>query len=101
MGMRQRYLLGRFTNQRYGIKDLKSIDVQSTDVYRTIQSGYSELAGLSHEVEEPLTLSSDQTTGPKHAPFQVRRNASIETALGNQSIVDGFVNMPIKLSMIS
>ena len=53
-GMRQRHLLGRHNRQRY-VHDygLLSSDytpgevyMQSTNVYRTLQSGYSELMGL-------------------------------------------------------
>ena len=54
-GMRQRYLLGRYNFETFGQRfdfgapatDLQNqLQVQSTDVYRTIQSGYSELAGM-------------------------------------------------------
>ena len=53
-GMRQRYLLGRNQRQRYTEKyQLLSPDfvadevyMVSTDVLRTMQSGYSELMGL-------------------------------------------------------
>tara|TARA_B110000285_G_C14872813_1_gene490042 strand:+ start:38 stop:382 length:345 start_codon:yes stop_codon:yes gene_type:complete len=53
-GMRQRYLLGIYDYQKYG-KDLGQkqllekgggFEIQSTDVDRTIQSGYSELMGI-------------------------------------------------------
>jgi lysosomal acid phosphatase len=48
-GMRQRYFLGRYNYQRYH-QDLgdysKDIYVQSTNVHRTLQSGYSELLGM-------------------------------------------------------
>lgn len=53
-GMRQRYLLGRHSRQRYTEKyhflnpeyTPGEVYVQSTDVNRTIASGYSELMGL-------------------------------------------------------
>ena len=53
-GRRERYLLGRFNRERYS-KEYKVISpkyipdeiyIQSTDVNRTINSGYSELMGL-------------------------------------------------------
>lgn len=53
-GMRQRYLLGKFNRERY-INQYKLLDenynpdqlhIVSTDVFRTIQSSYSELLGL-------------------------------------------------------
>ena len=52
--MRQRYLLGRYNRERY-VEKYKFLSedyvpsefyMQSTDVNRTIQSGYSELMGL-------------------------------------------------------
>jgi hypothetical protein len=63
-GMRQRYLLGRYHYEKYRFKiDFKdmmdkglitgeSANIISTDVYRTIQSGYSELTGLSQHFQE-------------------------------------------------
>ena len=53
-GMRQRYLLGRYNRQRYTeLYDFISMEdgpeqflMFSTDVDRTIQSGYSELMGM-------------------------------------------------------
>ena len=53
-GMRQRHLLGRYNRQRY-VHDYNLISseytpgevyMQSTNVNRTVQSGYSELMGL-------------------------------------------------------
>ena len=50
-GMRQRFFLGRYNYQRYHQAlgdDLQTKDnlyVQSTNVHRTLQSGYSELLG--------------------------------------------------------
>lgn len=52
-GMRQRFLLGRFNYYQYS-KDFgedilnteNGIKMQSTNVLRTIQSGYSELMGM-------------------------------------------------------
>lgn len=56
MGARQRYLLGKYHYNKYkeqlDFTDMLSapvvqdLNVISTDVYRTIQSGYSELYGL-------------------------------------------------------
>lgn len=53
-GMRQRYLLGRYNRQKYieetgflsEIYDPEEFFIQSTNVNRTMQSGYSELLGL-------------------------------------------------------
>jgi len=53
--MRQRYLLGRYNFEKFGkhfsfddpsVNMFEQMQVQSTDVYRTITSGYSELAGM-------------------------------------------------------
>ena len=53
-GMRQRYLLGRHSRERYTETykllskeyDPSEVYIQSTNVNRTMQSGYSELMGL-------------------------------------------------------
>ena len=42
MGMRQRYLLGKYNQLKYGHL-LSDLDVTSTAKQRTLQSGYSEL----------------------------------------------------------
>lgn len=52
--MRQRYLLGKYNYERYGealggeelMHPNGKLDILSTDYYRTMQSGYSEIAGL-------------------------------------------------------
>ena len=67
-GMRQRFLLGRYNSWRYAealgsesMLDPQNFDIRSTNVYRTIQSGYSELAGLSFQGKQPrLELSPNQ-----------------------------------------
>ena len=56
MGMRQRFLLGRYNAELYSDSinpdkhtNAKSHGIMdSTDVFRTIQSGYSELMGMSY-----------------------------------------------------
>jgi hypothetical protein len=52
-GMRQRFLLGRYNYLKYSkdhdydsLMTSNGIKVQSTDTYRTILSGYSEIAGM-------------------------------------------------------
>ena len=51
-GMRERFLLGRYNSAKYSVAlgpemmSRKSIWIESTDVHRTEQSGYSELLGL-------------------------------------------------------
>jgi hypothetical protein len=69
MGARQRYLLGKYHYNKYKsafsfdamIKPpvVEDLNVISTDFYRTIQSGYSELYGLQQEAAETtkFTLS--------------------------------------------
>jgi hypothetical protein len=57
-GMRQRYLLGRYNAVTYGhlLGDTNSLyhetSLLSTDVPRTLQSGYSEMLGMSHDLPE-------------------------------------------------
>ena len=67
MGMRQRFLLGRYTFQKYskslGDQELLSkngILMESTDVYRTILSGYSELQGMIFEQQPARLVLTDK-----------------------------------------
>ena len=66
-GMRQRFLLGRYNAQRYGsalgpqLMSKAGIWIESTDVHRTIQSGYSELKGMLTQTNQaPLHISNAQ-----------------------------------------
>ena len=67
MGMRQRYLLGKYNAHRllkqqdFGFNpnhtnflnsSFTDLRIQSTGVYRTIQSGYSELLGFDNITKE-------------------------------------------------
>ena len=109
--MRQRYLLGRYHYEKYrfqiNFKDmiershLQHANVISTDVYRTIQSGYSELTGLSqHYQEEHSMLLTDKQLQSLKAfsatrmPFHVRQMAEI-SELGHNATVLGFIPIPI------
>mmetsp|Transcript_16335 Transcript_16335/g.27633 ORF Transcript_16335/g.27633 Transcript_16335/m.27633 type:complete len:385 (-) Transcript_16335:45-1199(-) len=106
-GMRQRFLLGRYNREKHEVETLnhshlQQIDIQSTDVYRTIQSGYSELLGIDFEdpETEELLLTDAQvatlTSNKRGMPaFNLRRASSIISSLGDQAIVDGFINKPI------
>jgi hypothetical protein len=67
--MRQRYLLGRYNFEKFGkhfsfddpsVNMFEQMQVQSTDVYRTITSGYSELAGMVMQNQKPLEISGKQ-----------------------------------------
>ena len=107
--MRQRYLLGRYNFEKYGSKFdfedqdqslLQNLYVQSTDVYRTITSGYSELTGFISSNSQPLNITAKQRvdmgqSGRGLPLFNVRRSIEIQDSLGHQAIVDGFVNQPI------
>ena len=83
-GMRQRYLLGRYSKERYTKTyellsedyDPREIYVQSTNVNRTMQSGYSELMGLyppgkAPQLTEPQ-VSQLKQGGALAPPFTVR-----------------------------
>ena len=67
MGMRQRYLLGKYNAHRllkqegFGFNSnhtnfmnssFTDLKIQSTGIYRTIQSGYSELLGFDNITKE-------------------------------------------------
>lgn len=60
-GMRQRFLLGRMNYVKYakplGVENNLThggVWMMSTDIYRTVQSSYSELTGLLYEQRESL-----------------------------------------------
>jgi len=105
MGMRQRYLLGRYNQEMYGKWNnsdlLRAIDIQSTDVLRTIQSGYSELHGVNAGSDSPpLKLTPKQVEGLKAKKrglpqFKCRNSDKINEDLGQLAIVDGFVEKAI------
>lgn len=108
-GMRQRFLLGRYNFWKYsqdfgaeGFLDPANFEIQSTNVFRTIQSGYSELAGLMHQQQpKRLELSKQQQAALEASErgmpaFKVRNAVKMNKDLGKFAIVDGFVTVPIK-----
>ena len=69
MGMRQRYLLGKYNEHMfqpymYNTSRLNTtvwtegFGVLSTDVYRTLQSGYAQLFGMSKAISGQARLDS-------------------------------------------
>ena len=88
-GMRHRHLLGRYNRERYGGEfELISekfvpdeVLMMSTDVNRTIQSGYSELMGLyppGQSGAERMTPGMVRSIkDPRLTPFKVRDAAKI------------------------
>jgi len=107
--MRQRYLLGRYTREKYAINaTLLSADyvpgevyVQSTDVQRTMQSGYSELMGI---YPPTLAKAPEMTSGEQQAlqeggrgmpGISVSNSTAINEELGVQALPNGFVSVPI------
>ena len=108
-GMRQRYLLGKYNHEKYA-KELGGHDIlkpdgffnmQSTDVFRTIQSGYSELMGLYHssgKIQPQLThqqkVNLDAETRGM-VPFLTRKIKDIKIVLDHNATVAGFVDLPI------
>ena len=78
-GMRQRYLLGAYNKRKY--RDLLSSEfkygevyVQSTDVFRTIQSAYSEVLGMYPPTETHQWTKREQILVETVAkpPFKMR-----------------------------
>mmetsp|Transcript_34044 Transcript_34044/g.42010 ORF Transcript_34044/g.42010 Transcript_34044/m.42010 type:complete len:96 (+) Transcript_34044:255-542(+) len=95
--MRQRQLLGSYSRQRYmgkygllsasedGEYDENEFYIQSTNVNRTIQSGYSELMGLYPPGKgTPLTKSQAEAVseGVAKPSFKVRDAAKLNKDLG-------------------
>jgi hypothetical protein len=107
--MRQRYLLGRYNYETYAKKlggaslfnPDGGFDMQSTDVYRTLQSGYSEMLGLVHHSGlKTLELSKSQEKNLNSesrgtVPFLTRKAKSIKIVLGSNATVEGFIPMPV------
>ena len=110
-GMRQRYLLGESNRKRY-CEEYPLISPRyvpdevlmiSTDVNRTIQSGYSELMGLyppGVSGAEPLTRGmAKNIRNPKFTPFKVRDADKINDQLGFAALPHEFAAVPILLFM--
>lgn len=106
--MRQRYLLGRYAREKYTEKyKLFSPDyvqgevyVQSTDVNRTIQSGYSELLGIYPPgVAKPRELTQGEMRslqdGRGLPRINIRDATTINNDLGASPLPNGFVSVPI------
>ena len=98
-GMRQRFLLGRYNYHKYkdyyfekyqlNMTIYPTIYMQSTDYYRTLQSGYSEQMGLQYEILNNFNikpyLTSKQVVDLNMGnnsrgmpPFQIRNNQTID-----------------------
>ena len=90
-GMRQRYLLGRRNRQRYaeqfalidGTFNPSQVWVESTNVYRVIQSTYSELLGLFPYKQTDANLSN------KVLPPMKARNVTYTAT------IDGLTMVPV------
>ena len=86
-GMRQRMLLGRTLEKI--VKKPTDVYVESTDVYRTIQSAYSQLSGVMQE--QPLIVPKLKKQ-PK-VPFKVRNSRELSESL--DPVVPGFIPIPV------
>ena len=103
--MRERYLLGRYNRRRYvDAYHLLSdnfvsgeVYTQSTNVFRTLQSGYSELMGLYPPGSgEKMTPEQSQAVSTFSAPpFGVRDADKINGELNDEALPDYFLQMPI------
>jgi len=74
--------------------------MQSTDVNRTIQSGYSELMGIyPPQVANPPKLTTGEhkslTTGRGMPRMNIRDASTINQQLGENPLPNGFVSVPI------
>ena len=84
MGMRQRYLLGKYNRIKnvFGeyTSQINEINMSSTEFYRTIQSGYSEMMGLIGSKSTKFEFEKDDAkikNWRKRVPFKIR-NKSID-----------------------
>jgi hypothetical protein len=94
-GMRQRYLIGKEKRKRYmgqnnflsDYLETNPVFIESTNVYRTIQSAYSQIMGMFPQEYAPTlnltlkqSLSLSESPAPKRKvvlPFKVRNSAKI------------------------
>lgn len=110
-GMRERYLLGRYNRQRYVYEqeflseflNPEEIYMQSTNVNRTMQSGYSELMGLYPPQfgGNSDLLTKKQVDGLASGfglpPFKVSKAAEINFDLGFVALPHDFTAVPIRV----
>ena len=95
-GMRQRYLLGKYNQMKYGsefVGDMSKLDVLSTETYRTLQSGYAELAGMDPKNNTMKLKPELFKTMP--STFTIRRAHNISLSLLYRAAPKGFINIPI------
>jgi len=107
-GQRMRYLLGRYNRDRYINKydfltpdfEFGEVYIQSTDVERTITSGYSEIMGLypPHESRPPRLTEGQRDaleSGRSAPPFKVRDENIINPKLKWRALPNGFTSIPV------
>jgi hypothetical protein len=105
-GMRQRYLLGKHSRQRYTV-DYPFIPVdwqydqaylQSTDVQRTMQSGYSEVMGFFPPNDSGAPLMTDGMLTAINTisapPMNVRNAETINSDLSNKGLPYAYISNP-------
>jgi len=109
-GMRHRYLLGRYNRERYitnsgflsDVYDDDEFYIQSTNVNRTMQSGYSELMGLyPPQAANDQMLTKAQVDSLENGfalpPFKSRQAPMINAELGFQALPHDYTAVPIKV----
>jgi hypothetical protein len=73
--------------------------MQSTDVNRTIESGFSELMGLYPPGESSAPKLSNHERRMLHSraapPMKVRKSHKIDEELGHSALPNGFAAIPI------
>lgn len=104
--MRQRFFMGRKNYKEYGealggpegLFGKNGIYVQSTNLYRTLYSGYSALHGFwTQSGGAPTQYISDKqvmdlnSTGLGLPPFLISRKTQLNSQLKNASTSDGFI----------
>ena len=111
-GQRQRYLLGKYNQYRYGTQrglvntnycmctsPREQIKVESTDVYRTITSAHAEMLALYPMDEECCQLKKGSPD--LKIKFVVRRRDQLNSDLGLKAVPPGFQQIPIYNYIVS
>ena len=102
MGLRQRYLLGKYMKTKLGSSfDEKEMSAYSTEYFRTLQSMQAELLGYTGgNVSDSVKwqLNEGQMKSNK-VPFNLRRQSDKAEELGNLSAPNGFLWKPVYSNM--
>lgn len=75
------------------------MSIQSTDIFRTLQSSYAQLLGLYPPQHSKEHLSEGEqkslSSGKGMPPLRIRMAEDVNNKLGKAAIIDGYVQIPV------